>query len=298
MLPIDPLQPVPSTRLKELSEKLLADVPQSLTVHGIVQTALEWQETDFSQRIGLYSTNEDFESSAIVGIFTVSESNDYSVSMYCFGEDTSELREALMTTSRINWGSPETTIVFTAIPERLLSVLEQCLSHHDFRIVQTEKSLYNWKTPDQLKTCKYSCPPDVKLAPLGLESAELVRKYWHNLPGAAEYIETLIKHNVTLGVYSCSTGELCAWVLCNQFYAFTMMHTMEGHRRKGYAQLLCNALSERLLRSGIIVRAVTMAYNKPSLSLFKAHQFKSSQNLFVYTLAMPLRTENCQQYEL
>ena len=43
-------------------------------MHGIVQTALEWQETDFSQRIGLYSTNEDFESSAIVGIFTVSVS--------------------------------------------------------------------------------------------------------------------------------------------------------------------------------------------------------------------------------
>ncbi|CAH0392272.1 unnamed protein product [Bemisia tabaci] len=249
--------------------------------------------------IGLaYTTSDRFEGAAIVGIFKISDSHDYRVTVYCFGEDTSMLQEALLRTNRIKWNSPESTIFFTAIPEKLLPVVQRCVSGQGFGIVQTENIVYQWKTPDHLNSLNYSCPPEVRVAPLGLEHVELIRKNWSNLPASAEYIETLIKHNINLGVYSRATGELCAWVLCNEFCALTMMHTMENHRRKGYAQLLCNAMSERLLRAGIIARAVVMEENRPSLKLFESHKFRSSRDFFIYVLAMPRRAVDSGQWEI
>lgn len=45
---------------------------------------------------------------------------------------------------------------------------------------------------------------------------------------------------------------------------------------KGYAQLLVNALSDQLLRAGIIAQARIPVVNKPSLKLFKTLGFNSS----------------------
>nr|XP_018906360.1 PREDICTED: uncharacterized protein LOC109036529 [Bemisia tabaci] len=295
----EPLQPLSWSKLEKLLEILRLDMPDALTVHGIVQTALRWRQTDASERIKVYTTGEKLGSAAIVCIYRVTDNLNYRVAMHCTNKNTSTLRNALLTTRRINWNSSETTIHFTAFHEKLLPILEECLPHHKFqmmeypsaagapRLPRVVNNVYKWITSNQLASCNFTCPPEVNLAPVGLESVELIRSNWFNHPDAAEYIPALIKHNPSLGVYSRATGELCAWVLFSEFCALTMLHTVERHRRKGYSQLLINAICKRLLPEGLIVGAAVILENTASLRLFESLKFKSSQDYYSYVLAAP-----------
>ncbi|CAH0394728.1 unnamed protein product [Bemisia tabaci] len=95
-------------------------------------------------------------------------------------------------------------------------------------------------------------------------------------PGADEYIATLITHNPNPGVYSRSTEELRDFVLFSEFSLLTILYTIEKHRRKGYAQLLCNAMCEKVLPSGFIVGATVVKVNTALLALFKSLEFQQS----------------------
>nr|XP_018906694.1 PREDICTED: uncharacterized protein LOC109036781 [Bemisia tabaci] len=273
--PLDPLYPVPWTRMDELLAKLRIDVPISQPVYGMVETALRWKNTDASKKIEVYTTGERFENSAIVGIHKVTDSNDYRITLHCFNKETSALKNALIMTNRIEWKSPKTTVWFTAFHDDLLSTVNECLSTHKFQTFVKANIIYVWKSPDQLVEREIFCPEDVFLAPVDLKSLDMVKRHRCQFPGVEEFVATLILHKPSLGVYSRRTGELCAWVLCNEFYALASLHTLEAHRRKGYAQLLCNALSEQLLRSNIIIGALVEDTNIPSLNLFKSLNFKS-----------------------
>ncbi|CAH0773751.1 unnamed protein product [Bemisia tabaci] len=205
------------------------------------------------------------------------DSNDYRITLHCFNKETSALKNALIMTSRIEWKSPKTTVFFNAFHADLLSIVNECLSTHKFQIFTKRNCIYKWKSPEQLVEHEISCPEDVFLAPVNLESLDMVRRHRGQFPGVEEFVATLILHKPSLGVYSRRTGELCAWVLCNEYYALASLHTLEAHRRKGYAQLLCNALSEQLLRSNIVIGALVEDTNIPSLTLFKSLNFKSIQ---------------------
>ncbi|CAH0774458.1 unnamed protein product [Bemisia tabaci] len=266
----------------------------------MTQIALRWRNTDASKQIRIYTTSNKLESAGIVCVLKVMDARNHRISIHCIDKDTSALRHALLTTERINWSSPETTIFFTAFHENLLPIVQACLSHHNYKIIeyvnslykfpanlQAAKHVYKWAIPDQLTLCTCSCPPEVRLAPLKLESLELIKSNWFNHPDAAEYISTLIEHNPSLGVYSRTTGELRAWVLLSEFCALTMLHTVKKHRRKGYARLLVNTMCKTLLSEGLVVGAAILQGNIPSLKLFESLEFQSSQDSYVYTLAAP-----------
>ncbi|CAH0392268.1 unnamed protein product [Bemisia tabaci] len=288
-LPNDPLQPIPWTQMEGLSKKLLADAPYSLVMHGTIRMALRWRETEAGQRITIYSTNNRLDDAGIVGIYKKPGSKNYRITLYCFSEDTSVLQNALLKTQRFDWDSPDTTLFFSAIPEKLMPVLERTLPQRNCKFEFKCNTTYKWRTPDQLDSCDHTCPPDVRLAPLSLEYVKLVQSHWFDdVPDAADYITTLITHNQSMGAYSRSTGELCAFVLFSEFCTMTILHTMEEHRRKGYAQLIINAICQRLLAEGLIVGATVIEGNTASLKLFELLGFNTSRDFFLYTLATPL----------
>ncbi|CAH0392271.1 unnamed protein product [Bemisia tabaci] len=291
--PGDPLHLVPWEKMEELSKKLLPHAPHSLHVYGAIRMALRWRGTEASRRITIYSTNDRFEDGGIVAIYKVTNSNDIRITFHCFKENVTSLKNALLTTGRIDWNSPETTIFFISIPEKLMPLTKDLVSYRNFKFLTSNHTnlIYEWKTIDQLDSCSSLCPQDVRLAPLSLESVDLIMNCWGvggDLPGADEYIATLITHNPNLGVYSRSTGELRAFVLFSEFSLLTILYTMEEHRRKGYAQLLCNAMCEKLLPLGFIVGATIVKVNTASLALFESLGFQSSPNIFVNILAAPL----------
>ncbi|XP_072157681.1 uncharacterized protein [Bemisia tabaci] len=232
----DPLKLVPWVRMDELVALLLNDIPTSL--------------------------NEYF----------------YWVAVHSFTADTQVLTDALTTTRRIDWHSPKLAICFNGSPEELRPFIDECRARYALDVVFDDHlPEKQWKTLDQLSSCSYTCPLDVRLAPLGTESVGLVQETWvAKYPGTDEHIARFVTHNPSLGVYDIATGELRAWILCNECSEVALLYVTDDHRRKGYAQLLVNALSDQLLRAGIIAQARIRVVNKPSLKLFKTLGFNSS----------------------
>ncbi|XP_072157332.1 glycine N-acyltransferase-like protein 3 [Bemisia tabaci] len=203
------------------------------------------------------------------------------------------LQDALLTTNRFRWISSETMILFAAVAEKLMPLVENFVSHCKLEIRENDKTIYKWRMPEQLGFGDIRCSPEVRLAPLGLESLEQIRSNWFDIKGATEYLATLIKHNHTMGVYSRSSSELCAWVLFSEFCTLSALHTMEQHRRKGYAKLAIKAICERLLSEGLLIGATVHEHNTASLKLFDSLQFESSRDTFRYVVALPLNQEPC-----
>nr|XP_018916227.1 PREDICTED: uncharacterized protein LOC109043477 [Bemisia tabaci] len=276
----DSLQPVPLKKAEELLKILRSDLPYSLQAYGALQTFIEWSKKGGRQKLNIYTPHGHLEDGAVVGIYKPTDTY-YFLSVYCIGNDTSVLRNALLTTSRIKWDMEGIQVTFEGLSEKLLPVAEECLARNNLQTTLNMRSVKFWLTPSRHVLNDFPCPPEVHVAPLDPAfSSEIQSKWVHTFRGAAGHVEALIDNNFGLGVYLRDTNELCAWVLCNQYSGLGILHTRQEHRRKGYAQIMCHAMNEQLLRSGLLPQANVLASNPPSLKLFRELRFEACPDFF------------------
>lgn len=58
----------------------------------------------------------------------------------------------------------------------------------------------------------FSIPNSLELRSLTVEDAEIINNTWYSRQnGSLEFIQTLIKYNLNLGLYTKDTNELVAW---------------------------------------------------------------------------------------
>lgn len=84
------------------------------------------------------------------------------------------------------------------------------------------------------------------------------------------------------GVFLKENDQLVSWMMSFPPNGMSRLHTLEQHRRKGYAKLLTQYLSKRVAQSGCVPFVNIIQHNVPSLAFFESMQFRLVCRRFVY----------------
>ena len=93
----------------------------------------------------------------------------------------------------------------------------------------------------------------------------------------ATTLQTIVDEIVQLpsaGVFLKETDELVSWMTYHPPMSMGKLHTLDNHRKRGYASIVTRYLSKRLAQSGLIPFVIIMPDNKPSQKLFESVGFR------------------------
>lgn len=83
-----------------------------------------------------------------------------------------------------------------------------------------------------------------------------------------------IVHLPSAGVFLKSTDELVSWMTYHPPMGMGKLHTLENHRKQGYAGIVTRYLSKRLAQTGLIPFVLVMPGNQASQKLFESVGFR------------------------
>nr|XP_018904407.1 PREDICTED: uncharacterized protein LOC109035288 [Bemisia tabaci] len=264
----EPLKPVPVKYLvQDLLKILHRDIPDSLYADGLTKNVILWRKNgSIPEDHVIYGPFEDLKYGACVSIFNTSFQ---AVSFYSQDPEDHRLTEALLKTNLIDWGSKKISCVLDGVPEKLTPVIDRIVSEKNLEKHFSIKTQLYWMDKERARNLKIECPPNITLEQLTTKHVDYLDRYWpHKFEGSKQYLHTLLERNFSLGVFQPGTQHPIAWVVCNQASAIAMLFTLESHRRKGYAQLLCTAVARKLGDMDIDPRATVLVDNEPSKMLF------------------------------
>ena len=85
------------------------------------------------------------------------------------------------------------------------------------------------------------------------------------------------------GVYLKSTNQLVAWMNLHPPNGMSRLHTLEEHRRKGYAGLLTRYLAKRMAQAGCLPYVHIAVGNTASEQVFLQLGFQWQRFLYIHT---------------
>ena len=105
--------------------------------------------------------------------------------------------------------------------------------------------------------------------------AQLVYDNWPNRKWAAvENVAEEIGHLPSAGVFLKENDELISWMMCHPPNSMSKLHTMEQHRRRGYATLVTQYLSKRVAQYGCVPFVNIEIHNDASQKFFESMKFQ------------------------
>ncbi|XP_057372907.1 uncharacterized protein LOC130693731 [Daphnia carinata] len=115
---------------------------------------------------------------------------------------------------------------------------------------------------------------DVYVKSLERRHAQLVYDHW-------PYKESTVVDNVAIeieqlpsaGVFLKENNELVSWIMCHPPNGMSRLHTLEEHRRRGYAALAVQYLSKRVAQSGYVPFVNMDIANVVSKQFFESMKF-------------------------
>jgi GNAT superfamily N-acetyltransferase len=111
---------------------------------------------------------------------------------------------------------------------------------------------------------------DVYVKSLELRDAQIVFDYWpYKSSTSVENIADELIQLPSAGVYLKATDQLVAWMNFHPPNGMSRLHTLEQHRRKGYATLLTRYLSKRVAQSGHSPYVLILVGNTASERFFQ-----------------------------
>lgn len=113
------------------------------------------------------------------------------------------------------------------------------------------------------------------------DNAAAINSIWpHRSEGSVAYVEYLIDHNESIGLFE-ESGKLLAWCLSMQTGSLGILQVDEEHLRKGYGELVTKAITKEIaLKSDIDVTANIVFDNLKSSNLFTKLGFKDIDKNF------------------
>ncbi|TMW43518.1 hypothetical protein DOY81_011401 [Sarcophaga bullata] len=126
------------------------------------------------------------------------------------------------------------------------------------------------------------CPDSLVLRSLSVEDAKIINDVWYSRQnGSLEFIETLIKYNISLGLYKKDTDELIAWCTRCQSGFLGTLHVKEEYREQGLATILIEEYSRRILERGEDVRTLINDNNLVSQKVFAKLGFEYQEDVVI-----------------
>ena len=113
--------------------------------------------------------------------------------------------------------------------------------------------------------------------------AKIVYDYW-------PYRESTTVDNITreiellpsAGVFLKENDELVSWMMCHPPNGMSRLHTLEEHRRQGYAALVTQYLSKRVAQCGFVPFVNIVIENTASYKFFESMKFTFLRPIHVH----------------
>ncbi|XP_006821723.1 glycine N-acyltransferase-like protein 3 [Saccoglossus kowalevskii] len=239
---LEVLVPVSASDYPKLVKHLRTQQPHSLKVIGHLTSNVkspDWKTEVYVDSWSHLSVVICLNRKHIGPYITLSDTD-----IYLHSTCSEKLKEILLNSTVIDWGN---TVFFDGIDDALLPDLQEiapqsgklklefCANIH----LHTNTDRLNWATPN-----------GTLLSPLTVAEARIVLKNWKfGRDWMLSEIEHIIQTNLTSGLFT-NEGELVAWALEGFYGGIGFVHTLENHRRKGYAKIVVADLTKKMLTAG------------------------------------------------
>lgn len=115
---------------------------------------------------------------------------------------------------------------------------------------------------------------EVYVKSLERNHAPIVYKYWPYKPIATvENVMDQIANFPSAGVFLKENDQLVSWMVFQMPWGMGKLHTLEEHRKKGYASLVTKYMSKRMAQSGYIPYVNIEPGNNASVAFFESVGF-------------------------
>ena len=89
------------------------------------------------------------------------------------------------------------------------------------------------------------------------------------------------------GVFLKKDNQLVSWVTNHPPYGLSRLHTLDEHRRKGYAAVAVRYMTKRMAQAGYIPCLGIITRNSASKSLFESIGFRRDRIVHVIGILLP-----------
>ncbi|KAM7340997.1 uncharacterized protein ACRADG_001122 [Cochliomyia hominivorax] len=167
------------------------------------------------------------------------------------------------------------------LPAILFPVVDKTLRELNMNIRMTTLKIYQ-REHNLIMDKKIEIPNTLVLRSLSNSDAKIIDDIWYSRQsGSLEFIQSLIKYNVSFGLYRKDTNELVAWCTRCQCGFLGTLHVRDEYRGQGLATILIEAFSQKIIQLGEDVRTVINDNNQVSRKLFNKLGFKYQEDVYI-----------------
>jgi len=124
-------------------------------------------------------------------------------------------------------------------------------------------------------------PDEVYVDSLKPCHAQIIYDHWaYSSETTLEIITKDIGQLPTIGVFIKESNQLVTWMMNHPPFGLSRLHTIESHRRRGYAVLAVQCLAKKMAEAGYLPIANVAVGNLASSTLFTQQSgFKHNRNI-------------------
>ena len=129
---------------------------------------------------------------------------------------------------------------------------------------------------------------DVYVKSLEKHHASTVYKYWpYKIFATVEDVMDQIHNFPSAGVFLKENDQLVSWMVYRAPWGMGKLHTLQEHRKKGYASLVTKYMSKRMAQSGYIPSVIIEKGNNASCAFFEYLGFKCFGEMPIFVEKLP-----------
>lgn len=256
---MEPLRPASEEDIRQLIDIYEHSLPDSIQFVSLLQNIsrvnarlCESNLEEVSHRIQktVYVPNVRNEN-RFATFVAVSREEDPFVLMHTLENPPVELANALRKTNYINWDHKPVLVI--GGNKAIRSSLYELVAERALRLKSWSDCINYWMPKEEAAKLSYEVPNDVQLKPLEKEHGRILNEWWpFRYKASLRYMESAIEHNLGLGLFDKSTGELVACVFINDHNAVGHLYTVPDRNNRGYGSTLAKAL----------IRYIAVQYNQ------------------------------------
>lgn len=123
-------------------------------------------------------------------------------------------------------------------------------------------------------------PAGFQILPLEFQHGPIIYSHWKYIfPGAKEYLTNLIKISDGFGIFEMSSGNLCSWIIINEYGVFGVLHTVEEYRGRKLATEIVKYMAIHRAKLGLDSISNVEVENLVSQKIFSSLGFVWVHNI-------------------
>ncbi|XP_026465442.1 uncharacterized protein LOC113368093 [Ctenocephalides felis] len=262
----------------KLQELFPQDWPKHFQAYEVLKNQYRLEKEGKISGTKVYILDDDWSD----GTFILQDAELYTV-IYTLDEKCKRLREALLL---LDWSKgPRIHPYLGRFKVALNSVYEEL----KLPVLYDGDMLWHWIHRDTAINFNVE-HPEAYVDQLKEFEADYINQFWpHKYEGSENWLRSLIRKNISKGVYLKSNNKLVAWVLRMDSGIITSLHTHPDYVRKGFGALALKAIAKAIAEQGSDSVGCIVNGNYRSTALFDKLGF-TSQGPMHWSKTAPFKT--------